>query len=178
MEDSMAEALRTRLNSRLGWILFVYGAAFHIITFRVGLHFANEPSADRTFVDHPITNVGLTLLGGLITWILMSWVVLKPGGADFRSRMFGIISGGLAAMFATALALQAMILLISAYLGFHTHRIYPEVSVYTACLLALIDVETYGLFVIIGWAPISFVSGAIVAGVLQEFRHRSLLRAG
>src|SRR2546422_7849343 len=51
--------------------LFVYGSVIHLLLFRLFVRWAYPPpgsastgAGDRSFVDHPLTNGAITLLGG------------------------------------------------------------------------------------------------------------------
>ncbi len=89
----MAAKLFRRLKSGLGVVAFLYGAAFHFIALRVIVHESYQPPADRSFVDDPLTNLGVMISGGLFTSIAISWVLSKLPGFDFKPVRSGLCLG-------------------------------------------------------------------------------------
>lgn len=164
----MAAKLFKRLKSGLGVILFLYGAAFHFIVLRMIVRESYRPPADRSFVDHPLTNLGVMFFGGLFTGIVISWVLSKLPGIDFQTRALRIIFGAMAAVLSTVLALQAMIVLTSAYLAWIGVRDAPLMWP-GAFLVAMVDVETFGLIYTVQSVPHSFLAGAGMIAILEGF---------
>jgi len=172
----MAAKLFRRLKSGLGVVAFLYGAAFHFIALRVIVHESYQPPADRSFVDDPLTNLGVMISGGLFTSIAISWVLSKLPGFDFQTRALRTVSGAMAAVLSTVLAFQAMIVLTSAYLAWTGVRDAPLMWP-GAFVVAMIDVETFGVIYSVQCVPYSFLAGAGIMTILESFRRADRLHS-
>lgn len=97
--------------------LFPYGGLAHLVLFRLYVHFIYQPPADRSFVDHPVTNCAIGLLGGMFVSVLTLLVLGRPraraslGGLPLVATTTGLEVAG------TALTIQGFLILTSVFLA-------------------------------------------------------------
>ncbi len=157
--------IRAAFASRVTQALFVYGALFHFIALRIYVFVAYKPPADRSVVDNLSVNISLAILGGLFTAILLFWLRFPRSNLDLRARLLRILGGAFCAMLSTVIAVEFVLVGLAMRLAWQMYSPVPGLSLFAAFELAMIDIETYGLIVVLQWAPYSFVGGAIVSGL-------------
>lgn len=138
--------------------IFLYGAGFHFLLLKAIVRWAYPQLTHRpSFVDSSLLNIGLPILGGLCTLsaqILLSKFVngaLRKGPAIIlRAGLYGVLS--------TTVTLQAVFLILSARLASNASSAGGGRFV-LGFLLAILGIETYGLFVVVFSAPFAFLYG-------------------
>jgi hypothetical protein len=139
-----------------------YGAAVFFLVVRIIAIWGYSGSPHQSFIDSRALNIGLPLLGGTITALsflrLSQFATLSkrsPGALFLRAGLYGIL--------ATALTFQVVFVAIALRVSWPTASTPSGASLALAFLLALIDVETYGLIVTAFCAPFAFIYGAVLA---------------
>jgi hypothetical protein len=113
-------------------------------------------SSNRTFVDSRALNIGLPLLGGVVTLAFFLKLVRFCGRRrPVRGALF--LRAGLYGFLSYLLTLQAVFVAIAVRLS--QSAASCGASSAGAFLLSLLDVELYGLIVMIFFAPLGFVYG-------------------
>jgi len=155
-------------------LLFLYGSVVHLFAFRVFVRWSYRPPSDRSFPDHPLTNVTIALLGGaLVTGFMINLfrhVWGRPGHATFwvirRAALYG--------MPATILTLEAFFVLLSI---FATSWVVAEARgdgrafpVFWGFITFLIEFQTYGGEALILSLPFGLFQGALCGALLSMLR--------
>ena len=159
--------------------LFVYGSVIHLLLFRLFVRWAYPPlgsastgAGNRSFVDHPLTNGAITLLGGVFVALLMVRLLRKGRGKTFLVIFKAAALGAVA----TLLTLQTFFVLTGLWLAQHSMGgpyddgwTFPE-----ALLLSIVEIETYGFEVMFLSIPFALgqgaVGGALVVWLRQFFQ--------
>lgn len=157
---------------------FVYGALVHLLLLRCYVRWAYSGAVDTTFVNHPLTNVALPMLGGICVSFFMLRFQNKISGSEGISTTHLVVGAGLRAMGATVLTLELFYVLASAYLAvFHSNADAvtrpPVLGRFAGALvLWLISIQTYGVQAVALSLPFSFLYGTIAGAAITETRGR------
>ena len=166
-----------RRNAAWAVGFFVSGALQHFVSWRLYVHLAytDSPASSRTFVDDPLTNWSIPVLGGIAVCILMSrfhgrWVELE---AMEPSKI--MLRSGLYAMGATFCAFESFCILASIYSALSAPRVLdipsiPRIAIGFA--VWLIEFEFFGVFPLALFLGVSFlvwsVGGVGIWRVMQR----------
>lgn len=90
------------------WILFAYGAVIHLLLFRALVHGGYSPPADTSFVNQPLTNAALALLGGIFVAALMSRLPQQSLGGGRLGGLALVAKAGVYGVIASVLTLQSL----------------------------------------------------------------------
>jgi hypothetical protein len=170
-----AEGFVTTKPNRLLWYmgLFVYGTATHLLLVRIFAHWDYASPANRDFINHPLLNAGIAMLGGISVSILLFPLLLrtiscgKPKWWPFLAR------GGAYGIVATAIALQAFLILLGAYLTFQINAGASPSQLPGVFLLWMIDIEMFGCRFIAQSIPFGFVDGIVIAAATLLLNRRN-----
>ncbi len=166
-----------RMNSlsrtKLRIILFALGLMVHLLLVRMIAHWEYPSPEDRSFVNDPLINVAFGLLGGLF-YALALFPVLSRGPSENGRRLFLKLSvGGVLGAAATTATLQCFYFLCAFFLAIRAHSVVPGSGFSTSLWLALMEIETYGLFVMFACLIPAFVSGMIVSAATFAVTRRA-----
>jgi hypothetical protein len=147
---------------------FIYGMLVHLLFLRYFVRWAYS-GADTTFVNHPLTNIGVPILGGICFSFLELRLLKKATESETMTAQRVVLEGGLRAMGATILALEIFYVLASAYLAALPFEVReanqppaPE-RIGGAFILWFVSIQVYGLQPVVLSLPVSFASGCIAA---------------
>jgi len=158
-------------------ILGGIGVAIHLLFLRWIVYRDYQPPVDQSFVNSFLVNATLSFLGGLFYALLLK----RPVSQTVRARrisLSALFKGGLWGIVATFAAFQGLYLGAACFLTWKMKVGVPEGSLRTAFLLAIMEIETYGLFVIFYFLIPAFVSGILVTAVVaRSFFQRASGRA-
>ena len=168
----------------LGWAsgFFAYGTLVHLLLLRYFVRWAYSGTSDTAFVNHPLTNIGLPILGGICVSFLMLRLLNKATESDIMTASRVVLKGGLRAMAATVLALELFYIFASAYLAMFRSEVNavsqpPALErIAGAFLLWFISIQAYGLQPVALSLPFSFVSGCIAGAVIVGVTKKRLAR--
>ncbi|PYU90635.1 MAG: hypothetical protein DMG25_16805 [Acidobacteria bacterium] len=145
-----------------------------MLLFRLFVRWAYRSSSDRSFVDDPLTIGAIMLLGGTFVTLLML-PLLRRSRTETFSTILRASARGLAA---TLLVLQTLFILLSSFLawqvmrGPHHHDYHDGATLPGMFLLSLVDIETYGLFVMFVSIPFALGQGAVGGALVVWLRNR------
>jgi len=161
------------MRDRRKWLitLFLYGAAAHLLLLRLIAHWDYRPPANRGFINHPLVNVGLAVLGGISVCLFFLPLV---GCARDRARrrtlpLLGL--GILCGISATAIAEQIFLILCGAYLTISMFSGVSLLRLGAMFVVSMIEIETYGMFTVIGSIPFGIVEGVVAAAIILLCTH-------
>jgi hypothetical protein len=163
---------QTVLKGRaFGWAsgFFAYGTVVHLLLFRYFVRWAYSGASDTTFVNHPLTNIAMPILGGICVSLLMLRLLNKASERDNMTASRIVFEAGLRGMGATVLALELFYILASAYLAVFLSEVdaasHPPLlgRIAGAFILWFISIQTYGLQPVALSLPFSFVYGCVAA---------------
>jgi hypothetical protein len=129
--------------------------------------FQGEKDPSGSFVNKFFVNASLGLLGGLFYALFLRYPVMESI-RDRKSSPFVLFKGGVLGAVATSLALQAFYLGAACILTYKMMVGVPEGSLRTAFLLAILEIETYGLIEVFYFAIPAFVCGVLVTAVVAR----------
>jgi len=157
------QVFETRQNiPRRSLFFFLLGSGSYVFMLRAYVWWAYAPPADRTFVDHPLVNAGLAVLGGISAAVISS--LLKRGLAKPTDLQIvrTLLAGGAYGTIAIGLCLQVIYVFAGFYLTFRAEAVAPG-GLLSAFKLAMLGIETYGLVVTIQWLPFGLIQGSVIA---------------
>ena len=147
------------------FVLFAYGT---FATFVVACYCTwggYRMSSDQTFVWWCEALGFVTVMGGGYFFLLMRGSVRRALEHSKPFSFLQIMKGGTFAVLAMLAALETFFILSAIMLGWESYRACPHGGSFLgAVLLAFIDIQTYGLIVMIATIPFDFFCGTI--GVL------------
>ncbi len=142
-------------------LIFVYGAVVHLLLFRWYVHAAYSPPSDRAFADHPLTNIGVALLGGASVALFMLALLRRTLTSDSVQSLRVVFKGGLYGVLATSIALETFFLLASVYLASWMRPGDSGASWWSVFMFFLISMQTYGTDLLVRAVPCALVYGSI-----------------
>ncbi len=144
--------------------LFVYGAIAHLSLFRLYVHFSYPPGADRSFVDDPLTNGALTLLGGTFVAFFMLRLLRRARTGMSLQASSIMLRGAALGVAATVLTLQSLFILASIFLTFSSYKraIPGGMGLLQRFIVSLIEIEGYGIGPTLFSVPFDLCYGLIV----------------
>jgi hypothetical protein len=156
-------------TARIFLILGGIGVAVHAVSLRWS--FAKWDPAD-TWPPHGhefvlVMNATLVVLGGLFYALFLRW----PVNESIRERKISlavVLLGGLWGMFATLVALEGRYLAGACFMTYLATVAYPDGSLKTTFLLAIMEIETYGIFETFYFLVPAFLCGAIVTAAVSR----------
>ena len=160
-------------RTKLRIILFASGVVVHLLLVRMIAHWEYPSPDDRTFVNDPLVNISLGFLGGLFYALALFPVLSNVPSENGRRFFLKLVAGGILGATATAAALQCFYFLCALFLAIRAHSVVPGGGFSTSLWLALIEIETYGLFVMFACLIPAFVSGMIVSAATFALARRS-----
>jgi hypothetical protein len=144
------------------FLFFVYGSLIQLLFLRLAVLFS-YPKGDpgRPFVDSYLVNVGVCLFGGVFTSLVMFRATRKLAKVEKRPNAAQLLLRcGLYGLLATFLTFQAFFITTAFYLASTALQLEGGVMFLpVAFLMALLEIETYGMISVIGLSPIAFVFG-------------------
>jgi len=151
-------------NILWGFLFFIYGGLTHFLLLRAYAYWAYPAGSDRTFVDHSLTVVGITLLGGLsVTFFMLSF--LRKALQIRNPELWPTVGkGGLFGIFATFAALEVFYVLAALFHALWGSQNPMGSSFVGRFVLSLIAFQTYGMVVVVYSLPFAFSYGAVVGG--------------
>jgi len=168
----------------LGWAswFFVYGALVHLLLLRYFVRWAYSGAPDTKFVNDPLTNICVPILGGICVSFLMLRLLNKATESDIMTGSRVVFEGGLRGMGATILALEIFYILASAYLALFRSEVVaasqPPVleRIAGGFILWFISIQTYGLQPVVLCLPFSFASGCFAGATMLWAKKRRRAR--
>ena len=157
--------------------LFAYGTVVHLLLLRYFVRWAYADTSDTTFVNHPLTNVSLPVLGGICVSFLLLGLLHKTSDRDLTA-LRTILEAGLRAMGATILALELFYILTSAYLALfwsHVDAVSQPPALERIAggfILWFIDIQTYGFEAVVLSLPFSFPYGCVAGAIIVGVKHK------
>lgn len=79
---------------RRSLFFFLLGSGSYVFMLRAYVWWAYAPPADRTFVDHPLVNAGLAVLGGISAAVISSLLKRGLGKPDDLQILRTLLAGG------------------------------------------------------------------------------------
>lgn len=169
----MGEDAVGRRNALAGGLLFAYGGLAHWVFVRCLARLEYPAGASRGFIDHPLTNGGVTVLGAIfVTWLLMPLIRLFQQGRMPRV-LAGVLRASGRAILATALTLETFYILASVFSAFRLagrHGIDPI----NALVLFFIEIQTYGMIPLALSLPFAAVYGTAISLFLKILEIRGV----
>ncbi len=162
-----------RPRRKLSAFFFLYGGLIHFLLFRWYVSNGYPPPSDRTFVNHPATNIAAVVLPGIsVSWFMLRLLdqALRPAPQKPSSI---VLKGGVYGVLATVFALEAFFVLCSVYLALWSASGEPFSVRLWAVPLALIEIQGYGMEPIIKSIPFAFMYGSIGAAAVLKLRRGS-----
>jgi len=159
-----------RLRAQLStFFFFAYGSLSQLALLRLAVLYGySSTDPGRSFVDSHLVNLGVCLFGGAFTALVMFRATQKPAEADTKpSRTQLLLRCGLYGLLTTFLTFQAFFATTALYLVITIAHQEGGVSLLPLTfLMALLEIETYGMISVIGLSPIAFVFG-LGLGILE-----------
>ena len=158
-----------------GVSLFVYGSVIHLLLFRLFVRWAYPPlgsastgAGNRSFVNHPLTNGAITLLGGVFVALLMLRLLRKGRGKTFLVIFKAAALGAVA----TLLTLQTLLVLTGLWLTLHSMGgpYHDGLTLPGMFFLSMVDIETYGLVVMFQSIPFALGQGVLGGALVVWLR--------
>ena len=154
---------RTKLGARA--LLFLYGGVTHLLFLRIFVLLNYGPES-RSFVDHPLTSVGIPIFGG----IFVSWFILPMVRRSSElNRLAVVVRTAGRAVGATALTLEAFYVSTSIFLAFRD-SIREGVNPIEGFIGSFIDIQTYGIEALLDSIPFA-VGYGVAAGLFFSWVH-------
>jgi hypothetical protein len=141
------------------WKAFIYGSIMQTILLRVVAHWGYRAPANRSFINHPLTNLSFALLGGLFVGWLGVRLHQRIQSGDTLDRFRIMLLAGGYGIIATELAIEALCILTSVFLAWHTARLSS--GLLGASFLSLVEIQTYAVGILALTIPYSFIYGLI-----------------
>jgi len=124
----------------------------------------------------PLVNVAFVLLGGFFFALFLRHPI-SGSMVDHKTSLSRVLTGGLGGMLATLAALQGRYIVLASFLTYITKVGVPEGSLRTGFLLAIMEIETYGLIEMLYAMVPAFVCGGLTtAGVAYLSTHIRFFR--
>jgi hypothetical protein len=163
------EQVRTK-RGRVVWALsfFVYGALVNFLLLKWIVHRMYSGDSDTTFVNHPLTNGGVTVLGGLCVSFVMMRLLTKTLGRRTIAPLSVVAKAGFWGMTATFSALELFYIFASLYLAlFLANDLQPSLlQRFGMFALWFLNIQGYGIYPIALSLPFSFVYGSLAGLVI------------
>ncbi len=157
---------------KLSVFFFVYGGLVHLLLFRWYVSYAYAPPSDRSFVNHPATNIAAAVLPGIsVSWFMLH-LLDQALRTDFKRASSIVLKGGVYGILATVLSLEAFIVLCSVWIALWSGSGYPFWVRLLGIPLAFIDIQTYGMVPISESIPFAFMYGSVGAAIILNLRRR------
>jgi hypothetical protein len=141
------------------------GVAIHLLLLRCIVYWGYPPPADRSFVNNFFVNGALGLFGGLFYALFLK----RPVAASLQARrisLSGLVKGGLWGILATFAAFQGLYLLAGCSLALKMRAGVPESHPFTNFVLAILEIETYGLLEMVYFIIPAFVTGMLATAAV------------
>jgi len=158
-------------------LIFAYGAVVHFLMAWSCRWWLFPPGSVPGPAVGWLADLVLAVMGGSIFARLMSSFpspATPPLPQEYR-----VFYAGLRGLTATVAALESLYVLAAAAVGFWAHSQYPtEGPWYIAFLLALLDIQLYGIRPLVVSAPLGLVYGGFAGFLILkvESKYRGLVR--
>lgn len=141
------------------WRAFTYGAVLHLVLLRAIAHWEYNPPANRSVIDHPLTNLIFTLLGGLFVGWLGARLYNRVHVGSLARRRRAILLGGAYGVAATELTIEASCIVAAVALACHVAGAGGVRSFPFALFLSFVDIQTYAMGLVVQIIPFSLAYG-------------------
>ncbi len=130
------------------------------------MHFMYSSRVSTSFVNHPLTNVGVAAAGGVCVCLFMTKFLRNVLERRTIGQLSVVCYAGLLGIVSTVLALEGFYVLASAYLAFVLgSQLHPTFLQRLGMFVVwFIDIQVFGLRPIGLILPFSFLYG-LVAGI-------------
>ncbi len=145
-------------------LFFLAGSLIHFALTRLYARHAYPAGSNRSFVDHPLAIIGVTVLGGLSVAWFMFRLLRKTIRLQEVPPSRVILRGGFYGIFATTAALELFYVLASAFLVARSSATYSSIWTFVSFFM---NVQTYGMKPLILAAPVAFLYGAIGGATIR-----------
>ncbi len=152
-------------GSALRTFLFLYGGFAHLLAVRIYADTNYPAPASRAFIDHPLTNGAIAVLGGaFVGWFL--WPVVRRCSEaprpDWASTLVSTVWRAIAA---TAVTLESFYVLASVCLGLYkviTENAGPMVSFFL-----FLGIQAYGTIALAKSIPFAIGYGLCLVPIIH-----------
>lgn len=151
-------------------VIFILGG-IGVVVHLVSLHwrvFHVDPTDASTFLMVAVADSTLVLLGGLFYALLLRWPVNEAARSG-KHFVAAILVGGLFGSAATVSALQGSYVASAIALVWKEKMSVPDVSLRSAFLLSIMEVETYGLIETVLFILPGAMIGALVTALVARW---------
>lgn len=156
--DSGGSALRT--------FLFLYGGFAHLLAVRIYADTNYPAPASRAFIDHPLTNGAIAVLGGaFVSWFI--WPIVRRGPeAQQRDWATTLVSTVWRAIGATAVTLESFYVLASLFLALY-YLITADVDPTAGFFGFFVGIQTYGAIALVQSIPFAVGYGLCLGAIIR-----------
>ncbi len=140
------------------------------------LAYASSPADSRTFVDAPLTNIGIPLATGVSVAFFLGRFLSKTLRRAAARPLETMAKAGLYGLAATFCGFEAFYVLASIYLAASPHSPVhvPGVGMIPVVVMMLmIEFASFGASAVAACMPFSFLFGSVAGfAIWKEWKHR------
>lgn len=161
------------VRTKIIWLpgVFLYGAGFHFLPLQAVAGWAYAQSSNRSLIASPALNIGFPVAGGLCT-LAAQVLLIKFVKRRVRRGFAIVVRAGVYGILATTATLHAVYLVVGLRLASSAASSARGGSFVLGFLLAMLDIETYGLFIVAFCAPFAFLYGMALALTAPAYSKR------
>jgi hypothetical protein len=153
-------------------LLFLYGGLTHWLFLRGFVRLEYPLGTSRAFVDDPLTNAGVAVLGGIfVAWLLMPIVNLFQEGR-MPAVLPSILRASGRAMLATALTLETFYIVASVFSAFRLAA-SQGIDPIGGSISFFIEIQTYGMIALALGLPFAVMYGTAFSLFLKILEIRA-----
>lgn len=154
-------------------VLFAYGGLENLAVWRILVNWLYRDSANTSFVNHPLTNVAITFLGGLFASVILAPLLVRVVSEKVYSSAVVFLRAALLGLLANLVALQTLLVFAAVLVAWSTNQREPGMFV-----LAFLDIETYGIQGLVLSVPFGLLSGVLAGAVATWIQKAQTVEGG